>query len=48
MLDEECMSIFRMALDCLCSTIAAAALFAFAPSIAPAQVAGRPITIIVP
>jgi tripartite-type tricarboxylate transporter receptor subunit TctC len=42
------MSVFRMALCCLRSAIAAAAFFAFAPSIAPAQVAGRPITIIVP
>ena len=39
---------FRMALYCLRSAIAASALFALAPSIAPAQVTGRPITIIVP
>src|SRR5262245_62323886 len=42
------MNVFRMALYCLGSAIAASALFAFAPSNAPAQVAGRPITIIVP
>jgi tripartite-type tricarboxylate transporter receptor subunit TctC len=47
-LDEECMSVFRMALHCLRSAIAASAFFAFAPSTAPAQVTGRPITIIVP